>query len=40
VNGREFYFIANAGWDQYDAQGKKKPGSAAVESTVRRMPLP
>jgi hypothetical protein len=40
IAGHYFYFIANAGWDQYDAQGRKKPGAAPVESTVRRLPLP
>jgi len=37
--GSTFYFIANAGWDQYDDPGKKKPGSAPVESTIRKMLL-
>jgi sugar lactone lactonase YvrE len=39
VVGNTFYFIANSGWDQYDDQGKKKTGSAPVESTVRKIPL-
>jgi hypothetical protein len=40
IANEHFYFIANAGWDQFDAQGKKKPGAAPVESTIRRLPLP
>jgi sugar lactone lactonase YvrE len=40
VVGDTFYFIANSGWDEYDDQGKKKAGSGAVESTVRKMALP
>jgi hypothetical protein len=39
IVGNMFYFIANSGWDQYDDQGKKKTGSAPVESTVRKIPL-
>lgn len=34
-----FYFIANTGWEQYDDQGKKKPGAPPVLSTVRKMEL-
>jgi sugar lactone lactonase YvrE len=37
IVGDTFYFIANSGWDAYDDQGKKKAGSGAVESTVRKM---
>ena len=39
IVGNTFYFIANTGWEQYDDQGKKKAGSAPVESTVRKIPL-
>jgi sugar lactone lactonase YvrE len=39
IVGNTFYFIANSGWDQYDDDGKKKTGSAPVESTVRKIPL-
>jgi sugar lactone lactonase YvrE len=37
--GDTFYFIANTGWDQYDDDGQKKPGSKPVESTVRKLLL-
>jgi sugar lactone lactonase YvrE len=40
IVGNTFYFIANSGWDDYDDQGKKKVGSEAIESTVRKMALP
>lgn len=40
VVGRDFYFLANTGWGAFDAKGKKKEGTAPVESTVRRMALP
>lgn len=39
IVGNTFYFIANSGWDQYDDQGKKKAGSGAVESSVRKVAL-
>ncbi len=39
ISGDAFYFLANSGWGEYDAQGKKKTGSAPVRSTVRRLPL-
>jgi hypothetical protein len=34
-----FYFLANTGWGEYDAQGKKKDGSAPVESFIRSVRL-
>jgi sugar lactone lactonase YvrE len=37
--GSDFYFIANTGWEQYDDDGQKKPGSPAVVSTVRKIAL-
>jgi len=37
--GNKFYFLANTGWDQYDDEGKKKAGSAPVESSVRKIAL-
>ncbi len=40
IVGNEFYFIANSGWGEYDDQGKKKPGSPPVESSVRKVKLP
>jgi hypothetical protein len=39
IAGDEFYFIANSGWGEYDDQGRKKAGSAAVESSVRKFKL-
>jgi sugar lactone lactonase YvrE len=39
IVGNKFYFIANTGWDQYDDQGKKKPGASPVESSVRQIAL-
>ena len=38
--GDDFYFLANSGWNEYDHDGKKKAGSAPVESTVRKLHLP
>ena len=37
--GDDFYFIANAGWNQYDQNGKKKDGADPVISEVRRIHL-
>jgi hypothetical protein len=37
--GDEFYFIANSGWGGYDANGRKKAGSAPVQSEVRKLKL-
>ncbi len=37
--GDDFYFTANVGFDSYDHDGKKKPGSAPVRSVVRKMTL-
>jgi hypothetical protein len=37
--GNVFYFIANTGWDAYDEDGNKKPGSAPVESQIRKIVL-
>ena len=39
-DGDDFYFLANSGWNEYDQDGKKKAGSAPVESTVRKLRLP
>uniref|UniRef100_Q026A6 SMP-30/Gluconolactonase/LRE-like region domain-containing protein n=1 Tax=Solibacter usitatus (strain Ellin6076) TaxID=234267 RepID=Q026A6_SOLUE len=39
IVGNEFYFIANSGWGGYDGEGKKKAGSAAVVSSVRKIRL-
>ena len=39
IVGGTFYFVANAGWDEYDDQGKKKPSSAPVESAIRKILL-
>jgi hypothetical protein len=35
--GDTFYFIANAGWDAYDDQGKKKDGHPPVVSEIRKI---
>ena len=37
--GNTFYFIANSGWDTYGDDGKKKAGSAPVESQIRKIVL-
>jgi len=39
VVGRDFYFLANTGWNAFDAQGKKVPGALAVESSLWRLAL-
>jgi len=39
IIGRDFYFLANTGWDAFDQQGKKVPGVALVESSVCKLPL-
>lgn len=39
IVGNQLYFIANSGWGDYDDKGKKKPGSAPVESTIRNLTL-
>jgi hypothetical protein len=37
--GDAFYFLANTGWSEYDENGKKKPGSAPVVSSIRKIDL-
>ena len=39
IIGRDFYFLANTGWDAFDQQGKKVQGAALVESSVCKLPL-
>jgi hypothetical protein len=39
IVGKAFYFIANSGWGEYDDHGKKKAGSAPVESTIRKITI-
>ena len=39
VIGRDFYFLANSGWNAFDAQGKKVPGAAPVGSSVWKSAL-
>ena len=39
IVGRDFYFLANTGWNAFDEQGKKVPGVAPVESSVWKLPL-
>ena len=34
-----FYFVANGGWNEYDAKGVKKPGSGPVRSAIWKIPL-
>jgi hypothetical protein len=35
--GDAFYFLENTGWNFYDAQGRKRAGSAPVASTIGRI---
>ncbi|MGA2131352.1 MAG: hypothetical protein ABSH50_03480 [Bryobacteraceae bacterium] len=37
--GDTFYFIANTGWNEYDDEGRKKPGSPRVESELRKIDM-
>jgi|SRR5580658_7233158 hypothetical protein len=37
--GQTFYFIANTGWDAYDDDGKRKPGTPPVKSELRKLDL-
>ncbi|MBV8731599.1 MAG: hypothetical protein JO336_17470 [Acidobacteriia bacterium] len=37
--GDAFYFIANTGWNEFGEDGKKKPGSAPVVSSIRKIEL-
>ena len=37
--GDTFYFLANTGWSEYDGNGKKKPDSAPVVSSIRKIDL-
>ena len=37
--GRDFYFLANTGWNAFDEQGRKLPGVAPVESAVWSLTL-
>ncbi|HXB75741.1 MAG TPA: hypothetical protein VNY05_46345 [Candidatus Acidoferrales bacterium] len=39
VVGTDFYFLASTGWNDYDDKGKKKEGTAPVESYVRKISL-
>ena len=39
IVGDSIYLIANTGWGDYDDQGVKKPGSAAVVSSIWKMAL-
>jgi sugar lactone lactonase YvrE len=39
IVGRDFYFLANTGWNAFDEQGSKLPGVAPVESAVWSLPL-
>jgi sugar lactone lactonase YvrE len=37
--GDDFYFLANSGWNEYDAKGKRKGEATPVESEVRKITL-
>ncbi len=37
--GRDFYFLANSGWDQMDDDGPVKPGGRLTPAQVRRLAL-
>jgi hypothetical protein len=37
--GRDFFFIANSGWDQLAEDGSLKPGAAMTPAAVRRLTL-
>ncbi len=37
--GDVFFFLANTGWGEYDDNGKKKPGTAPVISSIRKIDL-
>lgn len=37
--GNEFHFLANTGWDTFEAKGPKKAGLPPTESTVRKLTL-
>jgi sugar lactone lactonase YvrE len=39
VAGREFYFLANSGWDRLGDNGALKPGAAFDSPTIQRMAL-
>ncbi|HYW46535.1 MAG TPA: hypothetical protein VE959_26960 [Bryobacteraceae bacterium] len=40
IAGNLFYFIGNSGWDAWDAQGKKRAGTPAIQSSIERITLP
>jgi hypothetical protein len=40
IVGRDFYFIANSGWDQLGDDGKLKPGSEFPAAEIRVMRIP
>jgi hypothetical protein len=37
--GDTFYFLANTGWNEFGEDGRKKPGSAPVVSSIRKIEL-
>jgi sugar lactone lactonase YvrE len=39
VVGRDFFYLANSGWDQLADDGSVKPGAALTPAEVRRAPL-
>jgi hypothetical protein len=39
VVGRDFFYLANSGWDQLADDGSVKPGAALTPAEVRRVAL-
>ena len=39
VLGNEFHFLANTGWDTFEAAGPKKAGAAPTTSSVRKLTI-
>jgi sugar lactone lactonase YvrE len=39
IVGRDYYYIANSGWDMIDGRGAMKPGAQPTEPLLMRIPL-
>ncbi len=39
VVGHEYFFLANSGWNAYEESGRKRAGSAPVDSSIWKLPL-
>ena len=39
VVGHDYYFMANTGWNAYEESGRKRAGSAPVDSSIWKLPL-